>query len=248
MSIRVIQWVWDHSQSVGNDRLVLLAIADCANERGENAYPAILTLAKKCNISERTVQRSIKQLKAIGELGVCYRSDGEGNNISNCFSIFMSTGDNLTPGGDNQTPPSRQSDTTPGDNLTPKPSITSEPSNNQNTNSRSASRKKKEINPELHDYDPDLQQGVEIPQSLQTEAIMEHWRLWLEYRRVRKKNPVTVGAARTQLKELSTLIDPIQEILRTIDKGWSGFYPQESNKGSPSQENQPIKRAKLVLG
>lgn len=63
-------WVWDYSKAKGIDRLVLLAIADCANDIGAQAWPSLLTLARKANVSKRTIQRSIEALVLSGELVV----------------------------------------------------------------------------------------------------------------------------------------------------------------------------------
>ena len=60
--------VWRESKSDGRARLVLLAIADHQGEIG--AWPSIATLARMVNASERSVQRDIKHLEAIGELRV----------------------------------------------------------------------------------------------------------------------------------------------------------------------------------
>lgn len=68
MSVQATTWVWDHSEAKGNDRLVLLAIADAANKHGGRSCQAAGTLAKMCRISPRTVQRSIKKLLELGEI------------------------------------------------------------------------------------------------------------------------------------------------------------------------------------
>jgi|DEB0MinimDraft_10_1074344.scaffolds.fasta_scaffold13734_5 hypothetical protein len=60
--------VWKNSKADGRARLVLLAIADHQGEIG--AWPSISTLAKMVNSSERSVQRDIQHLQAIGELRV----------------------------------------------------------------------------------------------------------------------------------------------------------------------------------
>ena len=60
--------VWKNSKAEGRARLVLLAIADHQGEIG--AWPSISTLAKMVNSSERSVQRDIQHLQAIGELRV----------------------------------------------------------------------------------------------------------------------------------------------------------------------------------
>lgn len=78
MSVRVMSWVWDHSQAGGTDRLVLLAIADSADHDGTNAWPSVATIARKCQVSERTVQRSIRALVDLGELRVQAQAGGTG--------------------------------------------------------------------------------------------------------------------------------------------------------------------------
>ena len=68
MSIQILNAVWQHSQSTGRARLILLAIADHQGEIG--AWPSIGTLARMANASERSVQRDIQTLQELGELSV----------------------------------------------------------------------------------------------------------------------------------------------------------------------------------
>lgn len=68
MSVRVQAWVWEHSQAEGMTRLVLLAIADSAEDDGSDAWPSFETLTKKCHCSESTVRRAIRRLEELGEL------------------------------------------------------------------------------------------------------------------------------------------------------------------------------------
>lgn len=70
MSVKVMAAVWDESEAVGNARLILLAIADSCDHDGTNAWPAVATIARKTLLSERTVQRKIKELVGLGELRV----------------------------------------------------------------------------------------------------------------------------------------------------------------------------------
>ncbi len=70
VSVKVMSWVWDHSQAKGNVRLVLLAIADSAEDHGGNAYPGIERLKDKTKLSERTVQQCIARLLELGELEI----------------------------------------------------------------------------------------------------------------------------------------------------------------------------------
>jgi hypothetical protein len=49
------------------EKLVLLALADCANDEGL-AWPSIATIRRKANVGERTVQRSIRSMEKMGLL------------------------------------------------------------------------------------------------------------------------------------------------------------------------------------
>lgn len=126
MSIKIMNWVWEHSTAKGSELLLLLAIADTADDRGRNAFPSISTLAGKTRMSRRTVQRLVVKLEADGHL-VLRR---EGGRRSNSYELVCESpsetpktpaldpvddppepspaGDNLTPGqvvtGDNLSP------------------------------------------------------------------------------------------------------------------------------------------------
>lgn len=82
-------WVWDHSQSRKSERLVLLAIADCASDDGANAYPSTATLCRKTGLSERAVQRAVAALEALGELRVERNGGPRG---CNRFTVTMTPG------------------------------------------------------------------------------------------------------------------------------------------------------------
>lgn len=52
--------VWD-LELPDSDKIVLLALADCANDEG-HCWPSVASLVRKCSKSERTIQGSIKRL------------------------------------------------------------------------------------------------------------------------------------------------------------------------------------------
>lgn len=68
MSVRVMAWVWEHSTAKGNDRLVLLAIADNANNDGGNAFPGHAELMRKTLLPRSTIYACIDRLVESGEL------------------------------------------------------------------------------------------------------------------------------------------------------------------------------------
>ena len=59
--------VWESSSAKGGARLVLLALADFANDDG-HCYPSLERLALKSALSERNVQLILRQLEQKGEL------------------------------------------------------------------------------------------------------------------------------------------------------------------------------------
>jgi hypothetical protein len=86
VSIRAIQAVWDRSTVGGSLRLLLLALADFADEDGYS-WPSVETLSKRAGRTERHVRRLITLAIAAGEL----KADRVGGTTSSRYW--------LTPGG-----------------------------------------------------------------------------------------------------------------------------------------------------
>jgi len=126
-----MNWVWEHSSAKGSELLLLLAIADAADDQGRNAFPSISTLAAKTRMSRRTVQRLVVKLEDDGHL-ILRRAGGR---RANTYEVVLGrppepspqpvddppepspAGDKMTPRqsvtGDRLTPPN-------GDNLSPQ--------------------------------------------------------------------------------------------------------------------------------
>ena len=68
MSVKVMSLVFDHARAKGVDRLVLLAIADAADDAGRNAWPSLATLSRRTGLDRRTVVRCVGRLVESGEL------------------------------------------------------------------------------------------------------------------------------------------------------------------------------------
>lgn len=71
--------VWAESKHSGTDLLMMLAIADFADDDG-NAYPSVGTLAKKCRTTPRHVNRILAALRASGELEIRLNEGPKGTN------------------------------------------------------------------------------------------------------------------------------------------------------------------------
>ena len=115
MSIAVMNWVWANSPTSGNERLVLLALADaCSRDDGTGCWPLAATIARKANISDRTVRRMISRLEAEGHL-IVHRSVGRAG-ATNSYTVVTGdcpihspgpddTPDNLSGGDSGDRPP-----------------------------------------------------------------------------------------------------------------------------------------------
>jgi hypothetical protein len=67
MSIKVSTWVWKHAKHRGTQKLLLLALADFANDSGV-CWPSVGSLSDRIGEGERHVHRLIKELVASGDL------------------------------------------------------------------------------------------------------------------------------------------------------------------------------------
>lgn len=117
MSIRVMSSVWELSLS-STEKLVLLALADCANDEGE-CWPSIATIGRKAGIGERSVQRSIQSLKDAGHLS---RREVPGRGCRYTIHPRHSATPATVAPVTNETPPPPQCHPTPA-TVAPKPSM-----------------------------------------------------------------------------------------------------------------------------
>lgn len=85
MSIKIMTRVWEKSQFKGSKLLLLLAIADNANDKGE-AWPGVEYLAKKTRLTERHITRLITELNKSDELAVIRGGRYQGD--SNFFYVL----------------------------------------------------------------------------------------------------------------------------------------------------------------
>lgn len=84
MSFKVTNWAWSRSESRNGARLVLLALADRADDAGF-AWPSIEDLCERTKLSPRAVQKAITNLVELGELKV---ESGGGRRVRNRYTII----------------------------------------------------------------------------------------------------------------------------------------------------------------
>lgn len=74
-----MSWVFEHSKASGNTYVVLLALADHADEKLQ-CFPGHKSLAKKARVSVPTVKRCLARLVDLGELEVIEQGGGRKSN------------------------------------------------------------------------------------------------------------------------------------------------------------------------
>jgi Helix-turn-helix domain len=108
ISVKAVEWVLNFSQSTGNSRNVLIAIAVSCDHDGV-CWPGLNELERRANISRPAVLRAIKELETLGELAV--ERGGRGPKDTNTYTLprFMETVTmgNVSDEKGNDTPPKR---------------------------------------------------------------------------------------------------------------------------------------------
>lgn len=82
-----MNWAWEQRLPPAS-KLVLMAIADVADDEGY-CFPRVRTIAARCGVSERTVQRTLKTFENGELLAVTPRFTVDGRQTSNGYRLSM---------------------------------------------------------------------------------------------------------------------------------------------------------------
>lgn len=93
MSWQATAWVIENSSHKGSALLVMLMIANCANENGSDCWPSLPRLAKDTRLSKRQVLRVIEVLEKSGEITVQHSTGRH----SNHYSFPLMNSDKMSP-------------------------------------------------------------------------------------------------------------------------------------------------------
>lgn len=88
MSVKSLVWAWNLKIKVASHKLVLLTLADNANEQGE-CFPRIETIARRCGLKIRPLQKVIKKLITQGYLSIEPRHRKDGRQTTNIYYLSM---------------------------------------------------------------------------------------------------------------------------------------------------------------
>jgi biotin operon repressor len=90
MSVTVMSWAWEQECPTATTKLVLLKLADNANDAGV-CWPSMATIAQHCGIARETVVRTIKTLADAGLLSIEHRT-AEGVKLPNIYHLPVARG------------------------------------------------------------------------------------------------------------------------------------------------------------
>jgi DNA-binding transcriptional ArsR family regulator len=83
-----MEWAWRQEVPSGQ-KLVLLALADRANEDDGTCWPGLRRVAEKVGLEQRTVRRHVEALEAAGMLRRESRVRADGSHTSNLIVLAM---------------------------------------------------------------------------------------------------------------------------------------------------------------
>ena len=87
MSIKLMTKAWELKLKA-NDKLVLLALADHANDDGE-CYPSLRKIEAKTGLSKQGLINAIKRLMDLGLIEKQFRTRQDGGQTSNLYTLTL---------------------------------------------------------------------------------------------------------------------------------------------------------------
>ena len=206
-------------------RLVLLAMADYANEENQ-CWPAYDKLQQKCGFARATVAKALTELIECG-LIERVRRRADDVQISNLYTLKMSK------------KPREELSSHPSSTLSSHPSSTLSShgytvTQRQNPNTKPKS-KEGETAEETSEETSEAE--VEFPAELNTPEFQTQWKAYEAYRRENRFRPLKPSSVKAKLKEMSDWghAQALQAINDTIANGWQGIFPPKTPPNTPPQ-------------
>lgn len=207
MSIKVMSMVWEREGLSPTHRLILLALADHADDDGV-CYPSIARLRRRTGLSERAIQTAFSALCAAGWLRIERNAGPRGCNV---FTVSTPAADappqQMHPrrkcaGGVQHVRPTPAADA-------PEPSRT------------------------IKEPSVDNARALTILTPLLGEECA---RDWLDHRKA-KRAKMTPRACELLVAKLSAMPDPRAAIYRSIENGWTGVFEPPGQKPAANVVN-----------
>ena len=208
MSVHVMSQVWRHGPKDGNDLLVLLAIADFADDEGY-CWPSMASIAKKARMTERGARKIARRLEEAGHLS-CDVGGGRGG--SNRYRVHVINPEHETG---NTVPPERQTG-----NVKPETRNTVTETRNGGSAEPSRTIKEPSVVKITRDEVRDILCQVATPEAVDS---------FLAYRRKAKGGALTATAAKRLRTGLQIIFDanhdPDDALAMAEERGWQTVKP-----------------------
>lgn len=239
--------VWDHYPKGGSEKLVLLALADWCNDKGESLHPSVASVAAKVCTSERQTQRIMGGFVDQGILEVVGNQTGGAPGATRQYRLRLDriklmrpeTGDaDVTPRGgprgDTHVTPEMASTgdahvTPTGDtHVTGDTGDTGDIQGRRRVTSRvetgdmgvTQSTIEPPIEPPEEKNTPARPRAADRPASVPAEV----WASWLQVRRAKRAGPVTPVALAGIEREASRAgLTVAQALTVCCERSWAGF-------------------------
>ena len=224
MSVKASTWAWEQAVP-GTQKLVLLALADYVGRENHSAWPAVSTIADRCGLGRRTVERSLTALEEAKLIEIVSRP-----NKSNLYHLLGLTRQIDAPGTSERRPRQidapRQNDA-PGtsERRTGYVTVTHEPYKNRKGTVKDIGEKKSKKKKEV----------VTLPAQLKTPEFVRAWEGFVEMRKSIKK-PLTARAASLILDKLDGmgLANAIESLEASTMNSWQGVFPPKAEGPKPA--------------
>lgn len=247
MSVAATNWVWTQSKAEGADRLVLLALADFADETGK-CFGSWGTMQRKTLLSRRTIARSLSRLVESGDLAeIEHARTVNGRNMATVWQLPVGRCHDDT--GVILTLPRCHSDITPGVTMSPPrchdgtPTIVNVKETEKNV--KGATAPAPATTSPSHPSSSAVEEPPQQPSPKKAKAAKEDlsalelphgagfrkwWTHFTEHRATPIKgrvNPLTVRAAEIILGQLAAVNEQqaVEAIKDCIASGWVKPYP-----------------------
>jgi biotin operon repressor len=260
MSIKAMNWVWEQGRAEGSDRLVLLALADFADDNGD-CFGSWETMSRKTRLGRSTIARSVKRLKESGELIEIEQSRVVGGrNMATVWRIPVKGGCQaekrevseedvggvkLGPGGCQAGTPTQMNVTElktterQSPQAAPVAAAAQPPQDKQNPSLPLDSVKAKlKVVPKP---DRPVAPATPLPHG---PRFAHAWGEWVQFRKEIKK-PMPPTTVAMQLKSLASLseVDACDCIATSMRHGWTGLFPDKykgQSSGKPQGKVMPL--------
>lgn len=206
MSIKVMSWVWENGPNDPTERLVLLALADFADDHG-SCYPSMIGIGQKACVTERGARGIVRRLEADGWLKVAI---GGGRGGKSQYQILM-----RKPGTTNPETETRNEENPERDDTKPGTSL------HKTRNQRSAEPSRTIKEPS----DSVCAVLCEVLSKETADAFIAH--------RKAMKSKLTDQAARLIVKRLRGIPNPDAVAEQSIMNGWKGVFPDHATTVAP---------------